>query len=61
MAVWSNWKDWGKCSASCGGGLKSRSRECKHLTWDCSAEGSKGTETRRCNQKKCPGKTFLIQ
>ena len=56
---WSEWRDWGECSRSCGGGLHTRSRTCtepppRHGGKDCSG---KPEETRPCNTQSCPGTT----
>ena len=56
---WSEWRDWGECSRSCGGGFHTRSRTCtepppRHGGKDCSG---KPDETRPCNTQSCPGTT----
>ncbi|KAM7440987.1 hypothetical protein ABFA07_009879 [Porites harrisoni] len=53
---WSEWKGWGECSLSCGGGYHSRSRSCtnpspRHGGKDCSGENN---QTRPCNTQSCP-------
>ena len=53
-----DWSDWSKCSASCGGGIKSRTRNCtnpapKFNGKDCSALGP-DKESLPCNTEKCP-------
>jgi len=53
----SQWSDWGSCSAACGGGTQSRSRTCTNPAPafggnDCSAIGQY-TETRPCNSQSC--------
>ena len=47
--VWGQWTDWTACSRSCGGGKKSRKRE-------CSVPGCVGDteETADCNTDVCP-------
>jgi hypothetical protein len=57
--VWSAWGSFSDCSATCGGGYKSRSRLCNSPIPDpdgipCNA--SESTETIECNTDACPGK-----
>ncbi|CAE7454323.1 Hmcn1 [Symbiodinium sp. CCMP2456] len=53
--LWSNWTDWGECSASCGGGIQSRDR---HIARPKRGEAEDCTgpfnETQACNEKSCP-------
>ncbi|CAE7739327.1 Sspo [Symbiodinium sp. CCMP2592] len=53
--LWSNWTEWGECSASCGGGLQSRDR---HIARPKRGEAEDCTgpfnETQACNEKSCP-------
>jgi len=53
---WSSWGEWSPCSASCGGGNKTRVRECSdpapaHGGEDCDGEN---TETEECGDDDCP-------
>jgi len=55
---YSKWSDWGACSATCGGGVKTRKRTCTNPPPsnggnDCSKLGS-AVETKECNTKLCP-------
>ena len=49
---WTEWTDWGSCTKSCGGGTRTKLRECV-LTrgLECSGE-SKAVES--CNTQSCP-------
>nr|XP_039269684.1 SCO-spondin-like isoform X2 [Styela clava] len=52
-AKWSRWTTWSKCSVTCGGGSKSRSREClggKVGNPGCFGEDQ---QTDECNTNKC--------
>ena len=54
---YSDWGEWGKCDATCGGGTQSRKREPVRHGWygmvECTEEDT--TESRRCNEGVCPG------
>lgn len=55
---YSRWSSWGRCSNSCGGGIRYRYRQCNNPTpqnngRDCRRLGQK-TEARRCNIRMCP-------
>lgn len=53
--IWSDWDDWGACSASCGGGQKQRQRQVKQMGnkygHGCTAQAS--TEVAACNTEGC--------
>ena len=58
---YSNWTRWSNCSATCGNGVMTRSRQCNNPTpagpdaKDCSSLGPT-EETRKCYLKRCHGK-----
>ena len=59
---WSQWHDWGSCSAKCGDGNQKRVRVCdnpipEYGGTDCTDNGSTSSETRNCVGNECPGKT----
>ncbi len=53
------WSEWTACSASCGRGIKTRSRSCisafSTVGIDSSCLGPK-VQTKRCRIRRCPGK-----
>ena len=56
--AWSEWSEFGDCSASCGGGVQSRTRTCtnpapQHGGKDCDGLAE---ESRECNSQPCPSK-----
>lgn len=57
------WSDWTHCSASCGRGIKTRSRSCisafNAVGIDNSCLGPK-VQTKRCRIRRCPGKLHLL-
>ena len=57
---YSEWKPYGVCSKTCGGGVQIRERTCTNPLptnggEDCSGLGPNNT-TRECNNQECPGK-----
>ncbi|XP_012942857.1 chymotrypsin-like protease CTRL-1 [Aplysia californica] len=57
-AVWGPWSAFGSCSASCGGGLRSRSRTCSTgNSRDCVSLTSFAVENQACNTQDCPQTT----
>ena len=51
--MWSEFGDFSSCSATCGGGTRTRTRTCEGGN-DCPGSD---TETEDCNTDACPGKT----
>ena len=58
---WSAWGAYESCSKSCGGGSQTRYRHCTSPTPAHGGAYCKGasSETNRCNQQLCPGKTIF--
>ncbi len=54
---WGQWSNWTECTKSCGGGVRSRRRECDSPRPE--GEGNYceglGTEVTACNTDHCPG------
>ncbi|XP_013380180.1 SCO-spondin [Lingula anatina] len=54
MAVsWLAWEAWSSCSVSCGGGTRSRTRECSAAIFDNVCDGRSWEES-PCNEMPCP-------
>ncbi|XP_047609819.1 hemicentin-1 isoform X2 [Phacochoerus africanus] len=54
---WGSWQSWSWCSASCGGGEKTRKRLCNNPVPSTSGRPCPGdaTQVSRCNIQACPG------
>ncbi|PNI67325.1 HMCN1 isoform 2 [Pan troglodytes] len=54
---WGSWHSWSQCSASCGGGEKTRKRLCDHPVPIKGGRPCPGdtTQVTRCNVQACPG------
>ena len=52
-----NWSVWTVCTKSCGGGLQSRTRDCKNPPPSTTGKDCQGPsiETRRCSNSFCKG------
>ena len=55
---WGAWSGWSECSAECGGGTQTKSKQCNNPApanggADCQGES---TKTRECNTQACEGK-----
>ena len=55
---WGDWSSWATCSVTCGGGRKSRSRNCDspapaHGGNNCTGHETEGID---CNGEACPGR-----
>ena len=62
---WGAWSKWGQCTKSCGGGQSTRTRACdnpvpKNGGKDCTADGSKNSESKTCNSDACGGMYNLM-
>uniref|UniRef100_A0A3Q1GJS2 Uncharacterized protein n=1 Tax=Acanthochromis polyacanthus TaxID=80966 RepID=A0A3Q1GJS2_9TELE len=55
---WASWQPWGQCSASCGGGERTRVRLCNSPSSSNGGRSCPGDSTQlsRCNTQACPGK-----
>ena len=63
---WAEWRDFGICSVTCGGGERSRSRQCNNpspahgglicMLSDESGGGTEETQSKGCGNNPCPGK-----
>ena len=59
-ANWATWAEWTQCNMTCGGGWRSRQRDCNAALFggaDCMGESS---QTEACNEEPCPGKCCLL-
>jgi len=54
--MWSDYGDWGACSADCGGGTQTRSRTCTNPAPDHGGNECEGEadDTQACNEESCP-------
>ena len=57
---WGQWGAWDSCPVTCGGADQSRTRECNNPKPesrgnDCTVDGSKNKETKKCNENQCAG------
>ncbi|XP_019614875.1 PREDICTED: uncharacterized protein LOC109462743 [Branchiostoma belcheri] len=53
VGSWQEWQPWGDCSATCGGGVKTRTRTCSDQYGGNTCVG-RSTETRACAETPCP-------
>lgn len=58
---WSEWTSWIECTKSCGGGVRSRWRECDNPATEGDGDFCEGlkTELVACNVEHCPGTCYL--
>ena len=52
---WDVWNEWSECSATCGGGVSERTRECLIAGGMCNGAAS---ETKECNTQPC-GREYM--
>merc|ERR1719508_461379 len=59
--AWSWWSQWDYCSATCGGGIQLRRRECSNPAPQNMGEFCKGdnVDSRNCNNIPCDGGTLV--
>ena len=55
-----DWKPWGKCSVTCGGGTKKRGREVIREAKNAGASCPDLEETEECNTEECPGTLSIL-
>ena len=63
---WGLFGDYGECTVTCGGGSRSRFRECnnpapQHGGDDCTWNGSTDIETKTCNENICPPGKYVLE
>lgn len=58
---WGSWQPWGECSASCGGGERTRIRLCNNPSPNSGGRACPGdaSQLARCNAQACPGWTLV--
>lgn len=58
---WGSWQPWGECSASCGGGERTRVRLCNNPSPNSGGRACPGdaSQLSRCNAQACPGWTLV--
>lgn len=54
---WSVWQTWGRCSVTCGNGVRNRSRSCNNPVPQYGGNQCTGdaTEIHFCHERSCPG------
>ena len=64
---WSAWTQWSACSATCGGGSRTRGRFCDPpqnggapCTPTSGTRGSVKMESQKCNEQTCPCKQLAV-
>ncbi|MEQ2174765.1 hypothetical protein GOODEAATRI_011268 [Goodea atripinnis] len=56
-AKWSPWGPWGSCSVTCGGGRRTRRRNCVRTSETVQCAG-RPAEIQKCGRSPCPGKVI---
>ena len=59
---WTSWSAWSWCTESCGGGTRTRSRNCTNPSPAYGGQTCAGLNltTEVCNTQKCPGSYFVV-
>lgn len=59
---WSDWEAWGKCSVTCGGGLRTKRRHCDNPAPSSFDRPCIGNDKQKeiCNNVPCRGKSCLF-
>ena len=57
---WGSWSSWSSCSATCGGGQRTRQRLCNNPVPSGGGSNCVGSSSdqQTCNTANCPGETF---
>ena len=60
---WAMWGDWTNCTATCGGGFKTRDRTCTNPAPSISGKSCEGNpiDVAACSGRKCPGKVNVMK
>ena len=54
---WTEWKEWGECTVTCGGGSQKRIRKCEdHICPDYTECPGPNSQTQVCGEDCCPRK-----
>ena len=53
--LWMDWEAWSQCTVSCGGGNRTRTRQCYHAKNGGKPCEGKDFETEACETQTCPG------
>lgn len=56
--VWEAWQEWGECSVTCGGGLRTRARLCDGPYHDGRQCPGNATDSEGCNPEICYSESF---
>merc|ERR1712218_581488 len=51
---WGSWSSFSPCSSTCGGGTRTRTRECKDSTNEGAECPGESSQTEACNTEECP-------